>query len=158
MKSSANCCKKAFAALGLMLGLFSLAFLTSCAVGPNYRRPAVNVPENFRSAAIPHPTHSFGDRPSGHVFDDKTRRAAIRVAFTSNYDLRIAMARVQQARAVLQQNRGLFFPQINYGAAISRSKNAVGTQPAFNQGATVDSFSVDGNALWEIDLWGRIRR
>jgi multidrug efflux system outer membrane protein len=119
----------------------------------------VNVPTDFRgAAAIPAATNSLADLPWWEVFQDDTLRDLIGTACTNNYDLRMAIARVEQSRAILEQNRGLFFPQLNYGLDASRARNASGNTPVFTGGSTANTFSIAGNASWEIDLWGRIRR
>src|SRR4051812_26358155 len=140
----------------LVLGLLMLA--SGCAVGPNYKRPKVDLPEHFRFEPIPAGTNSLAELPWWEVFKDPTLQELIRVAFTNNYDLRIAIARVEQSRAVLEQNRALFLPQLDYQAGVARGKNSTVNNPVPTGGNTVNFFSAVGNASWEIDLWGRIRR
>ncbi len=91
-----------------------LIVLCGCAVGPNYKRPALETPGNFRGAPVLASTNSFADLPWWEVFKDDTLQALIRTAFTNNYDLRIAIARVEQSRAILEQNRALLLPQLDY--------------------------------------------
>src|SRR5580698_2892656 len=79
----------------LCLGIWTL--LPGCAVGPNYKRPAVNTPETFRGET-PLSTNSFADLPWWQVFHDEQLQSLIREALTNNYDLRIAVSRVEQAR------------------------------------------------------------
>src|SRR5438270_111676 len=141
----------------LSLGL-GLSLLAGCAVGPDFKRPPVDAPEGFRGAPIPAATNSLGDLPWWKVFQDEALQGLVRVAITNNYDLRIAIARVEQSRSILEQNRGLFFPQLDYAGSIGRGKNSSGNQAVFTGGRTLDSYSIAGNASWEIDLWGRIRR
>src|SRR6266576_2258359 len=88
-----------------------IAGLSSCAVGPDYKRPALDTPGNFRGSPIAASTNSFADLPWWEVFKDPTLQELVRVAFTNNYDLRIAIARVEQSRAIQEQNRALFLPQ-----------------------------------------------
>ena len=71
--------------------------LAGCAIGPNYKRPTVDVPGDFRFAAN-QSTNSFADLPWWEVFKDPTLLDLIRTAVTNNYDLRRAVARVEQAR------------------------------------------------------------
>lgn len=134
-----------------------LFFLASCAVGPNYKRPAINAPSDFRNASE-HTTNSLADLPWWQMFQDNNLQDLIRTALTNNYDLRIAISRVEQAQAILAQNRAAFFPQVAYAGEFSRGKNAFSSSPFFNGGATTNFFFIDGNVSWEIDLWGRIRR
>lgn len=139
------------------LGLVVALWIAGCAIGPDYRRPPVNTPANFRGAPTLS-TNSLAELPWWQMFRDETLEQLIRVALTNNYDVGIAATRVVQARAVLQQNRAGFFPQLNYDALISRGKNSLPSEAFFNQGQTVNLIEGFGNVSWEIDLWGRIRR
>src|ERR1017187_363778 len=107
----------------LSLGLWT--FVAGCAVGPNYKRPPVNAPEKFRGETETS-TNSFANLPWWQVFHDDTLQNLIRTALTNNYDLRIAVTRVEQARAMAAQARAGFFPQINYAAIAARGKNVAG--------------------------------
>src|SRR5262249_20361348 len=75
----------------------TVLFVAGCAVGPNYKRPAVDSPANFRFATS-RTTDSFGDLPWWEVFKDPTLQDLLRAALTNNYDLKRAVARVEQAR------------------------------------------------------------
>jgi len=84
----------------IKISLFLFAVLTllgGCAVGPNYQRPAVNTPEEFRFADS-QTTNSLGDLPWWQVFQDPVLQGLIGTAITNNYDLKQAVARVEQAR------------------------------------------------------------
>jgi multidrug efflux system outer membrane protein len=143
-----------FWALGFGLWTFLLA---GCAVGPNYKRPPINVPETFRGESEI-TTNSFANLPWWRVFHDETLQNLIRTALTNNYDLRIAVTRVEQARAMAAQARAGFFPQINYAATAGRGRNIGGGNTPSPTGTIGNVFAADVNASWEIDLWGRIRR
>lgn len=147
------------------LGFSFLTFLTyltvllaGCAVGPDYKRPPVNTPPQFRGSPEITATNSLADLPWWEIFKDESLHDLIRAALTNNYDLRIAISRVVQARAILIENRALFLPQVDYRGSIGRGKNAANGFTTFNGGETTDVFLLAGNASWEIDLWGRIRR
>jgi len=142
----------------LVLGVWCLVFSFGCAVGPNYKRPSLNTPSEFRGSASTSATNSLADLPWWEIFKDETLHELIRTALTNNYDLRIAIMRVEQSRAVLIENRAAFFPQLDYRGTIARGKNAANGVTVFNGGETTDVFLLAGNASWEIDLWGRIRR
>jgi outer membrane protein, multidrug efflux system len=135
----------------------ALAGLAGCAAGPNYQRPAVDSPTVFRgdNAAT---NASFADLAWWQVYQDDTLRALIREALTNNYDLRIALARVEQARAVAQQARSQFVPSVNYNGAVSRGRNDLLGTDYPNNGAMLSSAATTLNAFWEVDLWGRVRR
>ena len=141
-------------------GLFfaaALILLGGCAVGPNYKRPAVHTPENFRFAGN-QATNSLGDLPWWQVFQDPILQNLIGTALTNNYDLKQAVARVEQARNQAAAANAAFFPQIGYGGDIGRGRNALYNAPAALNGSTESSAQLTLNAAWEIDLWGRIRR
>jgi outer membrane protein, multidrug efflux system len=131
--------------------------LAGCAIGPNYKRPTVDVPSDFRFAAY-QSTNSFADLPWWEVFKDPTLLHLIRTAVTNNYDLRQAVARVEQARNIAVVARAPLLPQIGYGGGVGRGRNALFNSPAPLMGATESSAQVNLNAFWEVDLWGRIRR
>jgi multidrug efflux system outer membrane protein len=132
-------------------------FLAGCAVGPNYKRPPINAPETFRGETDIS-TNSFASLPWWQVFHDDALQGLIRTALTNNYDLRIAVTRVEQARALAAQARAGFFPQINYAATAARGQNVGGNNTPSPTGTIGNVFAADVNASWEIDLWGRIRR
>lgn len=132
--------------------------LAGCAVGPNYQRPAVDAPIGFRDAANQVSTNSFADLPWWGVFKDPMLQDLIRVALTNNYDLRITLTRVDQARALQMQARSQFLPQAGYVGEANRGKNEYLGLPVPNGGQTGDSFLAGLGAVWEIDLWGRVRR
>jgi len=142
---------------GLLLSLAALAMLSGCAMGPNYKRPAVEAPPDFRFAASP-TTNCFADLPWWEVFKDPTLLGLIQAAVTNNYDLRRAVARVEQARNLAVVARAPLFPQLGYGGAVGRGRNALFNTPAGLNGATESYAQVNLNAFWEIDLWGRLRR
>src|SRR5207248_730257 len=102
--------KRSFSALILV----AIAALTGCTVGPNYHRPAVQVPVAFR-APDPLPTAqpaSLADLKWWEIFRDDKLQQLIRTALTQNYDLREAVARVEEARANLTITRANQFPQL----------------------------------------------
>src|SRR5580765_1266150 len=85
--------------------------LSGCAVGPNYKRPAIESPAVFRSQAQA-TNNSYSDLAWWEVYKDDNLQALIREALTNNYDLRIAMARVEQSRALAMQARSQFLPSV----------------------------------------------
>src|SRR5271170_5648664 len=142
-------------AVGLWALGFGLSILVGgCAVGPNYKRPPINAPAAFRGET----TISFASLPWWQVFHDNTLQGLVRTALTNNYDLRIAVTRVEQARAMAAEARAGFFPQLDYAANASRGQNVGGGNAPSPTGTIGNVFAADVNASWEIDLWGRIRR
>jgi outer membrane protein, multidrug efflux system len=140
----------------LALAGSSVMMLAGCAVGPNYQRPAIHSPATFRAGDAATNNASL-ELAWWQVYQDETLQALIREAFTNNYDLRIATARVEEARAVAMQARSQFVPGMTYHGTVSRGRNFVFGSP-FPDQATVNSAAATLNAFWEVDLWGRVRR
>jgi multidrug efflux system outer membrane protein len=133
------------------------AFLAGCAVGPNYKRPQVDPPAIFRDDRSP-TNRSFADLNWWQVYRDDTLQKLIREALTNNYDLRIAVTRVEQARAFAMQARSQFVPNVDYSGVVSRGRNDLFGSAFPNTGMMASSAATTLNAFWEVDLWGRIRR
>src|SRR5579862_8138018 len=139
--------------------LLAILIMTGCAVGPNYKRPAVNTPATFRGGPDSVSTNSFADLPWWGVFKDPALQDLVRTALTNNYDLRITLTRVDQARALQAQARSQFMPQIGYAGEAARGRDTyLGAPTLFPRPTTTDSYLAGFNAVWEIDLWGRVRR
>ena len=91
MKRSASVWLNVVVAAGIVGG---------CAIGPNYTRPVVAEPPTFRGQAVAEAA-SLADAPWWEAFGDPGLQALIHEALGRNYDVRIAAARVQEARAIL---------------------------------------------------------
>jgi len=132
--------------------------LAGCAVGPNYKRPTVTVPAEFREAPPSQAGEaaSLSDQPWWEIFSDETLKSLIDEALRNNYDLRVASWRVQEFRARAGIVRSQFYPQIQYQADWSRSRESAFVEP-FGARPT-NLHDVNLGLSWEIDLWGRIRR
>jgi len=134
----------------------AFVFLAGCAVGPNYKRPEVTTPAQFRAQVSPAQAASLADRPWWEIFDDKTLASLIDEALRNNYDLRAAGWRVEEARAVAGIARSEFYPQVQLAAGWSRSQF-----PSTTGGTSyepVSLYDVNLGLSWELDIWGRIRR
>jgi multidrug efflux system outer membrane protein len=132
--------------------------LAGCTVGPNYQRPEVSLPSDFRGRQpdeLPSPT-SVADIVWWQVFGDDTLVSLIRTALVENYDLRIAATRILDARAQVTIARSFQFPDVSGSASAPYVRTTGDRGPtqvseSFSPLATLDLF-------WEIDLWGRLRR
>src|SRR5215510_6005543 len=102
-------------------GLILLSFSSACAVGPDYKRPKANLPEKFRGqekvAAISSDENSFADLPWWEVFQDETLQGLIHTALEENKDLKIAAARIEEARGLYRMKHGEQFPEIGFGVS-----------------------------------------
>jgi multidrug efflux system outer membrane protein len=138
------------------------ASLAGCAVGPNYKRPQIAIPEVHRGAQEPaQPAASLADTKWDALFADETLKQHIRTALERNFDVRIAAERVQQARAQLGISRADQFPFVDAQAQFTSSRqSSLGSFRFRPVGTNLSaSFTQIGAALsWELDLWGRLRR
>lgn len=147
----------------LRLALISIsavfALLSGCAVGPNYNRPAVTVPANYRGAEGVTPQQaSLADLPWWDVFKDERLHELVKTALAHNYDLQIAVTRIEQSRQLAAQARAQYFPFLNYGVTSSDGKNEFLGLVSPNGGEQRGAFGAVATAAWEADVWGRIRR
>ncbi len=125
------------------------AVLTGCAVGPNYKRPDVPVPPQFRAGEDQPSAASFGNAKWFDVFQDEALRALIRDALVANYDTRIAAQRVLAAEGQLRATHATLFPSANAQAG----STGYGIQSSIQRaGGAFLAVS------WEPDLFGKLRR
>jgi len=152
--------RKSTSSTSLLLLLLSLLSLPpGCAVGPNYQRPKVNVPTEYRSAEGAAKQASIADLPWWEVFKDDRLKNLVQTALVNNYDLRIAVTRIEQARQLAAQARAQYFPFVNYSTTGSDGKNEFAGSVVPNGGGQVrGTFVAVATAAWEADVWGRIRR
>jgi len=130
--------------------------LTGCAVGPNYKRPAVATPETFRGEATATPaTTTFGDEKWWEAFQDPKLQALIRTALQQNYDVRIAATRILQAQAQLGITRSDQFPGAAALVSASDSRNA---KSKFFNAFDTSNTQLGLGFQWNLDFWGKYRR
>lgn len=137
--------------------------LAGCTLGPDYERPALDVPESYRGeleSAQPSSAASIGDLPWRDVFQDETLQRLIPTALANNRDIKIAAARIEEARAQLGATRLARLPQINAGADAARSRaSRRGVTPIPDGVDTENTFySASVDVFFEMDLWGRLSR
>lgn len=157
------------AALGCVLG---------CAVGPGYRRPAVEMPNDWRPpSAIADSVRPFFDSlarsrdsldraprpllseaaanlPWFDVFQDPVLQQLVQTAVQGNRDVRVAVATIEEFRADYGIARGALFPRLDLAAQGGRQKTVFGGTQSFK----FEAYNVVGNVTWELDFWGRLRR
>ena len=143
----------------LIAAVLSGALLGGCAIGPNYTRPVVAEPATFRGQVTAEAA-SFADAPWWEAFQDPALKALIAEAIRQNYDVRIAAARVQEARAFLKVARSALVPAVDYNAAAGRARIPLGglNLPNGIDHRTDDFFAGAVTMSWELDIWGRVRR
>src|ERR1700723_3184477 len=132
----------------------SASILSGCTVGPNYHRPAVQTPPAFRGPdQSPRPqaqTEWFADLPWWDVFLDPQLQELMRTALKQNYDMQLAVERVNAARAQVGITRSNQFPQVSLDPNFSGGKT--------DQSIKSNVFSLAGDVVFQMDLFGRYRR
>ena len=138
--------------------LSTTLILSGCAVGPNYVRPKVNAPADFRGLDGAAQQASYADLPWWEVFKDDQLKSLIDTALANNYDLAIAVSRVEQARQFAAVARSQYLPAVNYSVGASDGKNEFLGAVVPGSLTTKGAFLAAGSVAWEADIWGRIRR
>jgi NodT family efflux transporter outer membrane factor (OMF) lipoprotein len=127
------------------------------------------MPAAFGDTAITNVGDWKTAEPSAHLprgnwwelYDDPELNRLEGLAATNNQQIAVALANFDQAHAAVSVAKADFFPPLSASASATRqrtSANASPTSAATGKSATFDLFNVLGNASWELDLWGRIRR
>ena len=132
-----------------------LLFVGSCKVGPNYKQPKYDMGNTYRFSTT-NDTVSLGDTSWTYIFTDPALQALIRKGLESNFDLKIAYERVNQAMASFKQARAEIWPSVGAQAAGEFNNAAV---PLGNGGTKqYNDFNAVGTLSWELDIWGKLRR
>lgn len=124
-------------------------FFAGCTLGPKYKRPQIQPPASYYAEPQTR-ENSVADLAWWDLFKDPVLQGFIREAMKNNYDLQLAVARVEQERALLGVSRSQYYPQVEYDASIS------GAQSRILPNHTYYAYSL--STFWEIDLFGRIRK
>jgi multidrug efflux system outer membrane protein len=136
------------------------ALLGGCAVGPNYKRPEMQAPEQYRFVEGPAEAASLADEPFWEVFGDPVLQDLIREAIGNNLDLRTAAARVEEARALAGITKSFLYPELNAAGSYRWQQSSRSSEPPqdFDGDRNFQNGSLGFNLAWEIDLFGRLRR
>ena len=130
--------------------------LAGCAMGPDYKRPETAPPANYRGAPTPGTAASLADLAWWDLAKgDPVLVGLLGEALEKNQDLKIAAARVEEARAISRINYVLPTVAAGAGAQRGRISENVGSPAG---GLTGNAFELSASFSWEIDLWGRLRR
>ena len=141
------------------LGIVAVLVLEAgCLMGPKYKRPTVDVPQEYRAPAPQQAAQasSLGNEQWWQVYQDPVLTQLIRSAIAQNYDARIAAARVLEAQAQVGITRANQFPSANVGADVFSQQNAKVSKlfPAYQ----VNGGDLNLSVIWNLDFWGKYRR
>ncbi|HET9693751.1 MAG TPA: efflux transporter outer membrane subunit [Steroidobacteraceae bacterium] len=168
--------KKAIRGARSLLAATVLATLAACAVGPDYRAPELAVPAAYTSdaariargaaGAVPtvSPTDAVAplpdtDAPFWQRFEDPLLDELVATALRENHDLKVALARFDEANALLREAKFDYLPTVTADATASSTRSSI-DQLAGAPGADrdVERYSAQINVGWELDVFGRLRR
>jgi multidrug efflux system outer membrane protein len=140
---------------GLAAGLLAAALSTACTMGPNYHKPAVQIPAAYpgqttkpQAQALP---ASFANLPWWQAFNDPQLQKLIRMALEQNYDLQLATERINGARAQLGLARSDQFPQGRVSGGFNGEKSA-------QLASTSNFLSLTSDVAFQLDFFGQLRR
>ena len=136
--------------------------ICGCTVGPNYRRPAAEVPTAYKELGNWKEAQPNDQNLGGNwweMFQDAQLNGLELQVNVSNQNLKAAEAQYTQARALLRYNRAAYFPTITAGANASRNRISNNKPPSLStDGVTYNDFQIPFELSYEVDVWGRIRR
>lgn len=142
-----------------VLAAFSILTL-SCSVGPNYHRPSAPVPgayKEYKGWKVATPNDTINRGAWWSIYRDPTLDALESQVNISNQNIKQAEAAYAEARAVVHEQQSSFFPSLSVTPQVERQKSGGGSAGGFGGGA-ITSYSLEGTATWEPDVWGKIRR
>jgi outer membrane protein, multidrug efflux system len=141
------------------------ALLAGCAVGPDYHRPPADVPAQWQPAVPWHEAEPSDALLKGNwweLFQDPNLNPLVERALISNQNLRVAAARLEQARDQLTIAQSALFPSVDLSSSALRAKESANRpQSAYaipNQSTVQNDFRIGPSVTYEVDLFGRVRR
>ena len=150
--------------LGLLGAIIGLILFSGCAVGPEYQPPSVDIPAHWSEQ----PSSATGERTSASeqdlvswwvVFHDPLLTSLEERALATNLDLKLAEARIQQARAARLGASSTLGPTLEGTTQYRHSQSPINASQNGNGGGTIgNQFQAGFDASWEIDIFGRGRR
>jgi multidrug efflux system outer membrane protein len=139
----------------VMFAMVVSYLVTGCKVGPNYKRPAVQTPTEYRELKdglqVQPQVASYADLPWWQVFQDPTLQELIRTALKQNYDLQLATERINAGRAQVQITRSNLFPQVAGNGDFSGGKE-------HNFQTKSNFLTLTADAAFQLDFFGKLRR
>jgi len=129
-----------------------LLFLSGCTLGPDFKDPAANAPESYRTPVMV--AEGAVDLKWWELFDDPLLFSLVTMALENNRDLRIAVSRIEQARATVGFIRADQFPRIDVEAGAVKGNYSGGSRSP----ETNSTVYLAAPLSWEIDFWGKFKR
>ena len=141
------------------------ALAGGCVMGPNYQRPAVPAPPAWRDLPASE-AQSLANTPWWELFDDPQLQELIRTALAENLDVKIAVERIEEARARYGFVRADLYPKVDGNATAGHLHTSAGSLVhtpegdvgSLDDGKDTEVYSATADVSWEIDFFGRVRR
>ncbi len=137
-----------------------LGGLSACApLGPDYHRPDVNVPVEYPNADATQAALPATPFEWSRLYHDPTLDGLVADGLANGTDMRLAIARVEEAAGLVREANATLFPEIDVSGNVSRAGGSIQI-PSARAGAstTNSSFQLSANTAFELDFWGRLRR
>ena len=148
----------------------TIMLLSACTVGPDYVKPSVETPPAYKEAEggakwqIAQPKDDVIRGAWWELFNDPQLNALEAQVVISNQNIAVAEAQYRQALALVQAARAGYFPTVGVNGSATRSRTpftsggSSGSSRTSSSAGAVNNFLVSGNASWEPDIWGKVRR
>jgi NodT family efflux transporter outer membrane factor (OMF) lipoprotein len=140
------------------------ALLSACAVGPDYQRPEVVEPAQFKEAQgwrQATPSDSLARGAWWELYGDRQLNDLVLRLNSSNQTVAQAEARFRQAQALVRSSRGAFYPTVDLSAGKTRASQGTGSSSASLSSSSSgirDTLNAQLGVSWEADIWGKLRR
>lgn len=136
--------------------------LTACTLGPDYQRPQLQTPAQFKQIegwTQAQPGDALARGSWWQLYGDAELNALVERLNVSNQNLAASEAQYRQARALVRGARAAFYPSLSSSAGATRSSQGSGTSSTDSSTSGVSkSYDLSLNATWELDIWGKLRR
>ena len=147
----------------LSLGL-CVALLSACAIGPDYQRPQVAEPVQYKEAQgwrQANPSDALARGAWWELYGDTQLNGLIERLNRSNQSVAQSEAQYRQAQALVRSSRGAFFPSVDLSAGKTRASQGTGSSSSglsSSSSGIRDTYNTQLGVSWEADVWGKLRR
>ncbi|RLC06463.1 MAG: transporter [Deltaproteobacteria bacterium] len=140
--------------LRVVLLIFTTVLLSGCMMGPDFQKPDLTAPETFRFAETVAEVEDEVNLKWWELFSDPILASLVRTALQNNLDVKIAVSRIEEARATLGFTKADLYPMLNIeGSAQKGNFNGRGRSDTTDKSAYIAPV-----LSWELDFWGKYRR
>ncbi|WP_313650795.1 efflux transporter outer membrane subunit [Pseudomonas soli] len=140
-----------------------VAMLSACTLSPDYHRPEISTPAQFKQAegwTQANPSDAVARGAWWELYGDKQLDALVEELNRSNQTVAQYEAQYRQAQALVRSSRAALFPSLNLTVGKNRSAQGTGSSSSSlsnNSSGIRDTYNAQLGVSWEIDLWGKLR-